>query len=126
MRSRFSGFALGLGAYLVRTLASEHPDAALPAEALARELGQAHQKQRFQGLSILLSDETESGGEVLFVARVFERGVDRSFAELSRFVREGGGWRYASGDLVPASLLPADLAGLDRAAFRALARKSTR
>jgi hypothetical protein len=37
----------------------------------------------------------------LFLARIFERGVDRSFGELSTFVREAAGWRYASGELVP-------------------------
>ena len=30
MRSRYAAFALGLGAYLVRTLATSHPDLGLP------------------------------------------------------------------------------------------------
>ncbi len=120
MRSRFAAFALGLGDYLVRTLAGEHPDAALPAAPLARELGRARERQRFQGLTIVWARDGSGEGEVLFIARVFEKGADRSFAELSRFVREEGGWRYASGDAVPASRLPADPAGLDRDAFLAL------
>jgi SEC-C motif domain protein len=125
MRSRFSAFALGLGDYLVRTLAAEHPDAALPAGPLARELGRARERQRFQGLTIIWSRDGGDEGEVLFVARIFEKGADRSFAELSRFVREDGGLRYAAGDAVPASRLPADPSGLDRDAFLALVAQAT-
>lgn len=101
MRSRYAAFALGLGEYLVRTLASTHPDKALPGPALARELSRARVRQRFTGLRIVRAASAGDAGEVLFLARVFERGTDRSFAERSTFVREGGGWRYASGELVP-------------------------
>jgi SEC-C motif domain protein len=62
-----------------------------------------------------------SRGEVLFFARIFERGHDRSFAELSDFVREGAGWRYAAGIALPKERLPEDLDGLTRASFLALA-----
>jgi uncharacterized protein YchJ len=47
-----------------------------------------------------------AGDEVLFDARIFERGQDRSFAELSTFVREDGAWRYASGKALPRAGLP--------------------
>jgi SEC-C motif-containing protein len=126
MRSRFSAFAIGLGDYLVRTLADEHPDRALPAEALARELGNAHQKQRYQGLTLVFAEDRQRDGEVLFIARIFERGADRSFAELSRFVREKDAWRYASGDALPAARLPADPSSLDRAAFLSLVGESSK
>jgi SEC-C motif-containing protein len=126
MRSRFSAFALGLGDYLVRTLAKTHADRALPSAALSSALSRAKDTQRFLGLRIVrahaaVSDATE--GEVLFVARVFERGADRSFAELSRFVREDGAWRYESGVVVPASKLPPPraLEVITRDAFASLA-----
>ena len=43
--------------------------------------------------------EVEEGerGQVLFFARLFERGIDRSFVELSEFRKEDGAWRYLSG-----------------------------
>lgn len=116
MRSRWSGFALGKGEYLYDTLAKEHPDRQAPRAAAARELGRAKDRQRFLKLTILHAE----GDEVLFHARIFEKGKDRSFAELSQFVREDGAWRYASGVLVPASGLPADITTLDRDAFLAL------
>jgi SEC-C motif-containing protein len=110
MRSRYSAFALGLGSYLVETLASDHADRAgrTPAEleALARLLGRAKDTQRFLGLQILEAsgyrnpDEGADGdrAEVTFHARIFERGADRSFTERSRFRREDGAWRYEGGD----------------------------
>jgi SEC-C motif-containing protein len=101
MRSRYSAFALGLGAYLVKTLAAEHPDRALPDAEHARELSRAKERQRFLGLRVVETSSSGDVGEVLFVARVFERGVDRSFAERSTFVREDGAWRYARGVMVP-------------------------
>jgi SEC-C motif-containing protein len=114
MRSRFSAFALGLGAYLVETLAADHEDLldkGSPEERalLAHALGAAKHRQRFLGLRILDSKEGADGeGEVFFRARIFERGVDRSFYELSRFRREPSGWRYSGGDLLTAANVPED------------------
>lgn len=117
MRSRYAAFALGRGEYLWETLSKDHPDRAQDRAAVVRALSRARETQRFQRLAILHAE----GDEVLFHAGVFERGRDCSFAELSFFVREEGGWRYASGVLVPGDRLPRDLAGLDRDAFLALA-----
>ncbi len=116
MRSRWSAFSLGLGAYLFDTLASTHPDHATPRDLAIRELSAARHRQRFLRLTIL-----DAGTDaVLFHAKIFEKGKDRSFAELSQFVREGGEWRYASGLLASSDALPEDLSTLDRAAFEAL------
>jgi SEC-C motif-containing protein len=121
MRSRYSAFALGLDAYLYDTLASSHPDRAADRETATRELSRIRERQRFMGLRVLHARSEGAEGEVLFVARLFEKGMDCSFAELSRFVREDGAWRYESGVLVPAAILPEDLSSLDREAFLALA-----
>lgn len=125
MRSRYAAFALGLGAYLVRTLSASHADMALPREALERTLSRAKETQRFTGLRILHSVASEVEGEVLFFARLFERGQDRSFAELSDFTREAGTWRYASGIALPKARLPADIEAITRASFLALAEAAT-
>ena len=97
MRSRYAAFARGLGRYLVRTLAADHPDRAHDELSLIVTLSRAKDTQRFLGLSILASQVDGDRGEVTFHARIFERGADRSFTERSRFVREPGGWRYAGG-----------------------------
>ncbi|HEY8042545.1 MAG TPA: YchJ family metal-binding protein [Polyangiaceae bacterium] len=101
MRSRYAAFALGLGAYLVKTLGRDHPDRAGDEAALARELSGARERQRFLGLRIVAASSDGDRGEVLFHARIFERGADRSFAERSAFRREQGAWRYTGGEAVP-------------------------
>lgn len=121
MRSRYTAFALGLGAYLVDTLASSHPDRKPSREAVVRELSRVRERQRFMGLRILHASAGADEGEVLFFARIFEKGQDCSFAELSRFVRDEGAWRYESGVLVPATELPKDLSTLDREGFLRIA-----
>ncbi len=121
MRSRYVAFVLGLGEYLVRTLAATHPDRARPHADLIRALSRAKETQRFLGLRILHAATNGDEGEVLFYARVFERGADRSFAELSTFVREGDAWRYVDGRLVPAAKLPKDIDAMTREAFVAAA-----
>jgi SEC-C motif-containing protein len=99
MRSRYAAFALGLGDYLVDTLASDHPDRSLARDELVRSLSRAHDTKRFLGLEIVRAE----GAEVEFSARIFERGADCSFRERSTFVLEGGAWRYARGEIVALS-----------------------
>jgi SEC-C motif-containing protein len=113
MRSRYSAFALGLGAYLVETLAASHPDRRRPAAELAGELGRAHLTQRYMGLTIFPARPDE----VLFHARIFVQGRDHSFVELSSFVREPNGWRYAAGELLPAKVFGGALGALTRESF---------
>jgi hypothetical protein len=55
--------------------------------------------------------------EVLFHARIFVQGRDHSFVELSSFVREADGWRYAAGELLPAAALGDALGALTRDTF---------
>ena len=102
MRSRYAAFALGLGAYLVETLASDHPDRGHDEARLVVGLSRAKETQRFLGLDILDARDEGERGEVTFRARIFEHGTDRSFTERSRFRKEGGAWRYEGGDTLPA------------------------
>jgi SEC-C motif-containing protein len=101
MRSRYAAFALGLGEYLVNTLTADHPDRALEMATLARELSQARERQRFLGLRIDEAHAEGDRGEVVFFARIFERGKDCSFRERSSFRREEGKWRYEGGEIAP-------------------------
>ena len=51
------------------------------------------------GLTVLGAREQGDEGEVLFFAKVFQRGADHSFIELSSFERHDGTWGYRSGIL---------------------------
>jgi uncharacterized protein YchJ len=108
MRSRYSGFVLGEGAYLYDTLSKDHADRQHTEEEEEMAmviLCRMKETLRYMGLKIIYAE----GTEVLFVARVFERGVDKSFGELSEFVKEEDGWKYASGLTLQAKQLPKDL-----------------
>jgi len=129
MRSRYAAFALGLAPYLLETLAAGHPDLAAPRDRLLRELASLRDVRRFMGLRVSGEWIGEAGpdqGQVLFVARLFERGKNVGFAELSTFAREGGCWRYADGELVwLRDMSDADVSGLTRESLRALAARRT-
>jgi SEC-C motif-containing protein len=106
MRSRYAAFARGDTGYLVKSQAkSQTGDASSY---------RTERTVRFLDLAILHTSVDGDRGEVLFYARLYERGVDRSFVELSDFVREAGEWRYASGVTVATTALPADPRTLTR------------
>jgi SEC-C motif-containing protein len=112
MRSRYAAFVVGNADYLVRTFHRDHPACAIGEDELRRDLVRAVRTQRFMGLTILDATPPDDKGtaRVLFVARVFERGQDLSFVELSSFEHDGTGWRYRDGKLLDA---PRDLRSLD-------------
>lgn len=105
MRSRFSAFALDYSAYLWRTLHPSHPDRARPEEEVMRNFRRASRTMEYRSLQILDSAPAGADGcaQVLFLARVFDRGRELSFLERSNFLHDGTGWRYANGTVRPVS-----------------------
>lgn len=99
MRSRYAAFALKEVGYLWKTLHPEHPDRARPEADVLREIRAFASTHKFPGLRVLGYQPPDAGGtaRVLFFAKVFERGKERSFVELSDFRHDGTGWRYLSG-----------------------------
>jgi SEC-C motif domain protein len=111
MRSRYAAFVLKKIDYLYRTLHTDHDDRSLPEAEVRAAILSTAEACRFLGLWVLESraPDRKGIGRVLFVARVFLEGKNRSFAELSDFSKQGGGWRYLSGVTVPienAAMLP--------------------
>ncbi len=130
MRSRYAAFALGLAPYLLETLAAGHPDLTGPRDRLLRELASLRDVRRFMGLRVVgewVGEEGPDHGQVLFVARLFERGKNVGFAELSTFAREGERWRYAEGELVwLRDMGEAEVRDLTRESLRAIAARAAR
>ena len=100
MRSRYSAFALREVDYLWRTLHPEHPDRARPRDDWTREVRAHAQALKYPRLHVLDRQlaPPPAPSVVLFHARVFENGQDRSFVERSEFRHDGTGWRYLRGD----------------------------
>ena len=103
MRSRFAAFALGDGAYLWRTLHADHPLRQRDEAEVVRELSLARRRLRYLRLTVHDAVEDGDRARVLFTARVFQKGTDRSFTELSDFARDGETWCYAGGVARPPS-----------------------
>lgn len=122
MRSRFAAFAEKQHDYLWRTLHPEHEDRALGEPSALAAIRETAREHRYVGLAILDTEPEDDAGiaRVLFHARVFRKGVDMSFVELSDFAREGEGgpWRYLRGDARPAREL-GPFTSMTTAAFRA-------
>src|SRR5699024_2401848 len=93
MRSRYSAFAVGDVAHLVRTW---HPSTR-PADL---ELDDELAWVRLAVLDTVAGGADDVRGEVEFVA--VHRGPDGRgrLHERSRFVREGGAWFYVDGDVL--------------------------
>ncbi|WP_342376471.1 YchJ family metal-binding protein [Myxococcus stipitatus] len=100
MRSRYSAFAMREAAYLWRTLHSSHPDRTRPEAEVVRELRTFAQGHQFPKLVVMdrRAPDAQGVAQVLFFAKVFEKGKERSFVERSDFLHDGVGWRYHSGD----------------------------
>jgi len=99
MRSRYSAYALAQGRapttpaiveYLMQTW---HPSSA-PGEL---ELGPLN----WTGLEVLHEEVNGDAGVVEFVAHHKVNGRAGKLHEVSRFVREGGAWRYIDGVIAP-------------------------
>tara|TARA_R110002110_G_scaffold7200_13_gene36550 strand:- start:2004 stop:2477 length:474 start_codon:yes stop_codon:yes gene_type:complete len=96
MRSRYTAFSLGDGAYIARTSAAEHRDGTAPALPDVAWVGLRINSTSGGGPA----DET---GTVDFTARFRDGGETRVHRENSRFRREDGLWVYVDGEIAPAA-----------------------
>ena len=106
VRARYSAFALGEIDFLWQTLHEEHPDRVKhPKERVLAALRHASSSFKYMGLRILESRPEDEAGvaRVLYVARLFRKGVNVSFAELAEFMREAGAPRYRAGKVKDAT-----------------------
>ncbi len=107
MRSRYSGFCLGLAEYLWRTLHTQHEAKAQGPEAYAATMKQHSAGLRYRLLRILDQRPPDAQGvaQVLFFSEIAQLKRDHSIVELSSFVQEDGELRYITGITRPASEL---------------------
>jgi uncharacterized protein YchJ len=116
MRSRYTAFVLGRHDHLVRTLHRQHDDRRVPPRELKERFLKHFKRARYHGLVVLDSDGPDARGvhRVLFRVSMKLAGHDASFAEVSRFERDGTGLRYRDGKLLdPKALERAGAATLE-------------
>lgn len=115
LQSRFSAFAYRLPLHLIRTTHATNRDFRDDGVAWARSLNREGMFDDFEfvrleaGSEEVGQNDDERYIDFRAVLRPRAGGEEVAFRERSRFLREGGGWLYASGDVV------GDGAGLDDA-----------
>lgn len=97
MRSRYVAYATGDVGHLVRTTHPSSPHFREDAGAWSAELRAYCAAVRFLGLTVHEASEDGDTGRVRFTAVYEHDGRDGVIEEDSRFVREGGRWRYVDG-----------------------------
>ncbi len=98
MRSRFSAFVRKDGAYIWRTLHSEHDARSGEQASFVQSI--ASTRRRYTALRVLDTAPPDRDGAamVLFAAR-FDDGLRKGhLVELSVFLDEGG-WKYLAGEI---------------------------
>lgn len=98
MRSRYTAYAVGDVGHVMRTTADQSPHRVADQVAWRADLVEYCRRVRFNGLQVVDASETGEEGSVTFFAKLAVDGRDASFGERSRFVREGGVWRYLDGE----------------------------
>lgn len=98
MRSRYTAYAVGNIAYVMRTTDPAGPKANPDAQTWAAEVRQFSENVSFDGLEVRAASASGDTGEVTFFATLAHAGTDVSFGERSRFVRRDGQWLYVDGD----------------------------
>jgi SEC-C motif-containing protein len=91
MKSRYSAFSVGEIRYIINSSTSQ--DNFL-------DLMSFSDSCKFKKLDILEFCDGDSEAFVTFKATIFCDGLDNSFVERSRFVKEDGRWLYESGEII--------------------------
>lgn len=101
VRARYTAYVLGKVRFLMDTTHPSSPYAQADRAAWRVELQDHCKRASFTGLEILAHELDEARGEafVTFTVAMAIDGLDASFRERSRFVREGNRWLYAGGEL---------------------------
>jgi len=99
MRSRYTAYSLGKGAYLAATLSEEQRK-----DFDIKEFEESYEQTKWQGLAINkteLGGENDDTGSVEFIARYRMQGEPNVHHELAFFTREDGKWVFADCQMNP-------------------------
>jgi len=100
MKSRYSAFAANDYKYIIKTTHRENPDYTLDTQSWKDSILEFAKNTQFKKLEIIEFENGEVESFVTFKAIIFQGGLDVSFCEKSRFIKEDGVWLYHSGVFV--------------------------
>lgn len=98
MRARYSAYVFAEMDFI---FASTHPDHCQDYDhAGTKEWAETAEWQGLEIISTSKGSENDSIGEVEFIARFNEKGVDRHHHEAGQFKKQAGRWYFADGKMV--------------------------
>jgi SEC-C motif-containing protein len=100
MKSRFSGYAFSLWAYIIKTTHKENQEFTTQTEAWKKEIVAFSTQTSFERLKILEFVDGEEESFVTFEATLTSNKEDISFIEKSRFLKVNHIWYYHSGEFL--------------------------
>ena len=101
VRARYTAYVLGKARFLMDTTHPTAPHFRADRAAWRAELLEHCKRASYAGLEIHGHELDEARGEahVTFTVAMRLDGMDASFTERSRFLRDGTRWRYVDGEL---------------------------
>jgi SEC-C motif-containing protein len=104
MKSRFSAFAVCNPEYIISTTHKKNPDFTSDSKSWSQDIVNFSKNTKFDKLEILDFIDEEIESFVTFRATLFQKDVDVSFIEKSRFLKEGNNWLYVDGEFFEQNL----------------------
>ncbi|NGX30282.1 MAG: hypothetical protein KR126chlam4_01100 [Candidatus Anoxychlamydiales bacterium] len=99
MRSRFSGYALGLADYIIKTSHPKNVCFQKDLKTLKEDILRFCKETSFGNLEILDFIEEKDKAFVTFIAYLKADKKDITFTEISHFEKKDGKWLYKDGQL---------------------------
>jgi len=100
MRSRYTGYSLGLADYIIATTHPKNPNYEKNRAKWIDSIQKFCQSTRFVKLEIVEFIPGETTATVTFIAHLLQNGSNASFEEKSLFLKEGGRWLYWKADRI--------------------------
>jgi SEC-C motif-containing protein len=109
MRSRYCAYARGIADYLIESTHSQSPHVVSDKKQWLYQIRSFSKQVSFDGLEILETQLVDAEAFVTFVAHLSKEGVDLTFTEKSRFLKEGQAWKYLNGKIAKGRLTAAEI-----------------
>ncbi len=98
MKSRYSAYAIGNSKYIMDTTHMLNTEYSEDKKTWEENIQNFIKDSNFKALEILEFEDSTPESYVTFKAYIDINGVDSTFTEKSKFIKENGKWFYVSGD----------------------------
>lgn len=100
MKSRYSAFVANDCDYIINTTHKDNSDYTIDKKEWANSINEFSKYSDFKKLEIIDFIDGEEVAYVTFKATIFQGGIDSSFTEKSKFLKEENRWLYHSGEFL--------------------------